>query len=184
MLKVLPIQSKDVQKELCELCNATYYVNSFAYRADDEIFIGFQTELFVGERLVSVEKNNDTFFLTFDDFAMTVMPFHYKELNTKSQCSGLLAFKRVAGCNRYLKRKCTCGGDAEILFRALPGYVVRCKKCYESTVGFDCVRDAANSWNSGKTPCKINEIEQNYNKDHTFDLVVASVVFFHPLFLS
>ena len=40
MLKVLPIQSKDVQKELCELCNATYYVNSFAYRADDETFIG------------------------------------------------------------------------------------------------------------------------------------------------
>lgn len=40
MLTVLPIQSKDTQKELCEKCGVTYNENAFAYRADDGDFIG------------------------------------------------------------------------------------------------------------------------------------------------
>ena len=40
MLTVLPIQSKETQKELCELCGVTYNQESFAYRADDDGFIG------------------------------------------------------------------------------------------------------------------------------------------------
>ena len=40
MLTVLPIQSKETQKELCEICGVTYNENSFAYRADDGDFIG------------------------------------------------------------------------------------------------------------------------------------------------
>lgn len=40
MLTVLPIQSKDEQKELCTLCGVTYLENAFAYRADDGCFIG------------------------------------------------------------------------------------------------------------------------------------------------
>ena len=40
MLTVLPIQSKETQKELCSLCGATYNLEAFAYRADDGDFIG------------------------------------------------------------------------------------------------------------------------------------------------
>lgn len=40
MLSVIPIQDKNMQKELCELCGAEYSVNSFAYRADDGRFLG------------------------------------------------------------------------------------------------------------------------------------------------
>lgn len=40
MLTVLPIQSKETQKELCEKCDVTYNESSFAYRADDGDFIG------------------------------------------------------------------------------------------------------------------------------------------------
>ena len=40
MLTVLPIQSKDEQKELCEKCGINFIPNAFAYRADDESFIG------------------------------------------------------------------------------------------------------------------------------------------------
>ena len=40
MLTVLPIQSKDEQKELCQKCGAEYDVEAFCYRADDEGFIG------------------------------------------------------------------------------------------------------------------------------------------------
>ena len=40
MLTVFPIQSKDTQKELCEICNVKFNIASFAYRADDGDFIG------------------------------------------------------------------------------------------------------------------------------------------------
>lgn len=40
MLTVLPIQSKETQKELCEKCGVKYNENAFAYRADDGDFIG------------------------------------------------------------------------------------------------------------------------------------------------
>lgn len=40
MLTVLPIQSKDEQKMLCEKCNAEFIERAFAYKADDNGFIG------------------------------------------------------------------------------------------------------------------------------------------------
>jgi len=40
MLTVLPIQSKDEQKELCKVCGVEFVENAFAYRADDGDFIG------------------------------------------------------------------------------------------------------------------------------------------------
>jgi hypothetical protein len=40
MLTVLPIQSKETQNELCKLCGITYNQEAFAYRADDDGFIG------------------------------------------------------------------------------------------------------------------------------------------------
>lgn len=40
MLTVLPIQSKDEQKELCQKCGVEYDMEAFCYRADDEGFIG------------------------------------------------------------------------------------------------------------------------------------------------
>ena len=40
MLTVLPIQDKNIQKELCELCGIDFNISSFAYRADDGDFLG------------------------------------------------------------------------------------------------------------------------------------------------
>lgn len=40
MLTVLPIQSKDEQKELCSVCGIEFIEDAFAYRADDGGFIG------------------------------------------------------------------------------------------------------------------------------------------------
>lgn len=119
--------------------------DSYELPGDDECYIGFQTELFTGERLINVNKSDDVFLITFDDFTMKVMPFHYKKSNVK--ISGFLEFSRVAGCDRYIQRKCDCGGNAVILYNPFKNYIVRCKKCHKSTVGFDCVQEATNSWN-------------------------------------
>ena len=40
MLTVLPIQSKEEQKQLCDICGVEFLENAFAYRADDGKFIG------------------------------------------------------------------------------------------------------------------------------------------------
>ncbi len=40
MLTVLPIQSKEEQRELCVQCGVAFLENAFAYRADDGNFIG------------------------------------------------------------------------------------------------------------------------------------------------
>lgn len=40
MLTVLPIQSKNEQKDLCKICNIEFLEHAFAYRADDGDFIG------------------------------------------------------------------------------------------------------------------------------------------------
>ncbi|MBQ3041066.1 MAG: hypothetical protein IJD42_05645 [Clostridia bacterium] len=40
MLTVLPIQEKELQRELCELCEIEFDSVSFAYRADDGDFLG------------------------------------------------------------------------------------------------------------------------------------------------
>ncbi len=40
MLTVLPIQEKNTQKELCEICGIDFDINAFAYRADDGAFLG------------------------------------------------------------------------------------------------------------------------------------------------
>lgn len=65
MLTVFPIQSKETQKELCEICNVKYNIASFAYRADDEVFIGicqFRFEKGVGyiENLCYAPNINDS----------------------------------------------------------------------------------------------------------------------------
>ncbi len=40
MLTVLPIQTKDEQKKLCDICGVEFIENAFAYKADDNGFIG------------------------------------------------------------------------------------------------------------------------------------------------
>lgn len=49
MLTVLPIQSKEMQRELCEACGIEFILDAFAYRADDEKFIGICQFTFKGE---------------------------------------------------------------------------------------------------------------------------------------
>jgi hypothetical protein len=71
MLTVLPIQDKNVQKELCELCGASFDAYSFAYRADDGEFLGvcqFKFVSGVGEISAFNYAPN-----TSDDEAMIIM---------------------------------------------------------------------------------------------------------------
>ena len=71
MLTVLPIQDKNIQEELCKICGAEFDANSFAYRADDGVFLGicqFRFASGVGE-ISALKYAPDTK----DDEAMIIM---------------------------------------------------------------------------------------------------------------
>lgn len=65
MLTVLPIQTKEMQRELCTECGVEFLEDAFAYRADDEKFIGicqftFKNECGYIENLVYAPNMEDS----------------------------------------------------------------------------------------------------------------------------
>ena len=71
MLSVLPIQSKEAQKELCELCDIEFDEACFAYRADDGAFLGVCQFKFVNDS--GIIKGFKTAPNISDDEAMIIM---------------------------------------------------------------------------------------------------------------
>lgn len=51
--------------------------------------------------------------------------------------------------NALLTRKCTCGGNGEMLCDFVADFVVRCSKCHLSTHAYVSPEAAATHWNSG-----------------------------------
>ena len=51
--------------------------------------------------------------------------------------------------NYMLTRKCSCGGDPEMLVDFVDGHIVRCSKCHLSTHAYMDPKIAAAHWNSG-----------------------------------
>jgi len=51
--------------------------------------------------------------------------------------------------NHLLTRKCTCGGEPEMLIDFVDDFEVRCSKCHLSTHAYMDPEDAAKHWNDG-----------------------------------
>lgn len=51
--------------------------------------------------------------------------------------------------NELIKRKCTCGGDPEMILDPVGDYVVRCKECHISTHAYMEPETAAARWDAG-----------------------------------
>lgn len=51
--------------------------------------------------------------------------------------------------NHLLTRKCSCGGDAEMIIDFVDDFEVRCSKCHLSTHAYIKPEDAAKHWNDG-----------------------------------
>ncbi len=65
-------------------------------------------------------------------------------------------------CDRYnhlLKRKCSCGGDAEMIIDFVTDFEARCSRCHLSTHAYIKPEAAAQHWNAGddimETPLHI-----------------------------
>lgn len=58
-------------------------------------------------------------------------------------------YTHVDDYNQLLTRKCSCGGNAEMLCDFVADFVVRCSKCHLSTHAYVSPEAAATHWNSG-----------------------------------
>lgn len=59
MLKILPIQTKEEQKKLCDLCSVTYRPECLAYSAyDDENFVGIAQFKFSDKKVFLTDIKN------------------------------------------------------------------------------------------------------------------------------
>ncbi len=119
----------------------------------------FETTLFVGEKLLSVVKENGIYVLQFDDFLLKIVPHLRGENINWLHYEDRRSYHYVLGCDRHLKRKCPdCGADGEILMDIVGDYIVRCKNCKRSTwAGMNTI-DAIEDWNNGALNCTADDI--------------------------
>lgn len=119
----------------------------------------YESTLFVGERLHSVETMSDHFLLHFDDFMLKIIPHSlgdsdFPSLRNKDHWS----YNYVLGAQRHLARKCACGGNGELLLDFVSDYVVRCNKCKMSTHAHMIAVEAIKEWNDGRNECDLSNI--------------------------
>lgn len=126
---------------------------------DNEVWIDYESTLFVGEQLIDVKEENGCYILTFNDFELKIMPH-----DNPDEIEGLYrenhwSYIYVYGLDRLLTRKCNCGGTGEVLLDFVSDYVIRCNKCKKSTWAEMMVINAIDNWNKGETPCDLPDIE-------------------------
>ena len=79
--------------------------NGIEYFEDGEApWVRFETTLFVGERLLSVVKDNDIYLLEFDDFTLKIIPHENGDCIVGLQNQDHWSYNYVLGCDRHLKR--------------------------------------------------------------------------------
>lgn len=114
-----------------------------------------ETMLFVGERLVQVQKESDIYILQFDDFKMYLNP---RQTNAFGYFENSV-YVPIPGLGRHLTRRCECGGLAEVMVDPRDDFLVCCPKCHRSTYAGYNLREAINKWNNNEldTILDLNE---------------------------
>lgn len=126
---------------------------------EQEEFVGFKHTLFVGQRLLDVEKLHRHYLLKFDDFELKLIPYDLGEDIISLRNKDPWSYNYMMGFDRLLKEKCPiCGGDGEVLLDFVSDYVVRCKKCKKSTWAEMEIRHAIENWNKGEIQCDLSDI--------------------------
>lgn len=124
----------------------------------EPVWVYPEVTLFIGERLCSVEEKEGFWLLTFDDFDMKVISYELGTLENWLNRRGSDSYVPVLGCDRHIKKNCTCGGRGEILMDFVDDYLVRCKECKKSTWAYMNLIDAIEEWNAGELHCDLSDI--------------------------
>ena len=118
-----------------------------------------EATLFVGQRLMEVERDDRNYLLHFDDFTMKLVPYEQGQLQLGLYDPDNLP---VLGCDRHLQRHCDCGGKGEILMDFVTDFQVRCKNCKKATWAEMNLYQAIEAWNRGETPVLLETTKEQF----------------------
>ena len=123
-----------------------YDISEVDFIDEEDSIEGLETTLFVGERLMLVDKQEDRFVLSFDDFTMYLYPCITDYFRYKQNAEDL----PIKGFERHITRSCECGGKPELMLDFNSDFYIRCSKCHKSTWATDELRSVIDDWNSNK----------------------------------
>lgn len=135
------------------------FVHTDCFEQGDSPWVDYEATLFVGERLIDVQVCNGLFLLYFDHFNLKIIPHNLDENDVPSlENNNHFSYNHVYGLERFIRKKCTCGGTGELLLDFVSDYVVRCKECKKSTWASMNAIDAIKDWEAGELHCELSDI--------------------------
>ena len=127
---------------------------------DEDPWVDYEHTLFDGEKLLDVKTHDDHYELVFDDFHLNVFSYESSEnVPYLDHFSAYWAFHHVYGCERYLKKPCSCGGQGELIMDFTSDYEVRCNKCKRSPWAAMTVIEAIEAWNTEELEADLSDID-------------------------
>lgn len=135
------------------------WLEEYVHNLDDEVIVNFETTLLVGQRILTVDKNDDFYLIQFDDFSLKLYVYELGKMDKTLHNRDHWSYNNVLGFDRFIKTKCPlCGGEGEILLDFVSDCVVRCKSCKKSTYAEMELRHAIDHWNDGEVQCDLSDI--------------------------
>ena len=111
----------------------------------DDDFFGYEsteTTIFKGERILDVAEAKNKYIIHLDHFDMTIFVYH-----DYFDCScGENVNIQIKAAEHCVKRKCSCGGTAEVVLDFVSDFGVRCKKCHLSTYHTYVLQSVIDDW--------------------------------------
>lgn len=134
------------------------WLEEYVHNLEDEVIVEFESTLFVGQRILTVDKNDDFSLIQFDDFSLKLYVYELGNMDKSLRNRDHWSYNNVLGFDRFIKAKCPlCGGEGEILLDFVSDYVVRCKSCKKSTYAEMQLRHAIDHWNDGEVQCDLSD---------------------------
>ena len=115
------------------------------YEVDCDDWGGFEsveTMIFKGERIKEVIEDEDVYVVHLDHFDLKLYPYFDRFYYPWPQNQDI-PIKAASHC---IKRKCDCGGDAEVMFDFVGDFGIRCSKCHLSTYHTYILQKVLDDW--------------------------------------
>lgn len=134
----------------------TFPIEKFnRWSVSDDEWTDYRETLFVGQKIHSIEQNEDHQSIYFDDFKLNL--YIYGESDEFDIYSGTFGDGiNVMAIGGHLLKKCECGGKGELLIDERSDFAVRCKRCHKATYFDMILKDQIEAWNTDNTPCIID----------------------------
>lgn len=148
----IEIDARDItvhDKKCDRIIPADYFGDDYTLHMSEE----YVQHLFVGEHICAVKRDAQAFEIILDDFSLPIVKYieeqrHMGHYGRQEES--------VLGFDRYLTKKCECGGCGRIWLDHVDDFFIRCETCHKSTRAHMALQNAIAAWNQREVPCMID----------------------------